>query len=89
MGTTKHAAILCLAAAAAPAAADDHAPSSLRMRELSPALTRWNPSRIGRRVAQVPPAPPAPTASSPAPTASPPAKLTEDETAKLAEDGKT
>jgi outer membrane receptor protein involved in Fe transport len=108
MGTTKHAAILCLAAAVAPAAAEDHAPRSLRMRELSPALTRWSPSRIGRRVAQVPPAPTpdpspgdapaapppvpapvAPTASSPAPAASPPAKLTEDESAKLAEDGKT
>jgi len=45
MGMTKHAAILCLAAAAvpadaAPAAADDHAPSSLRMRESPRTHTR-------------------------------------------------
>jgi outer membrane receptor protein involved in Fe transport len=36
MGMTKHAAILCLAAVAAPAAADDRAPSSLRMRDAPP-----------------------------------------------------
>ena len=52
---TKHAAILCLAAAAAPAAADDRAPSSLRMRAPRAAHTRWNPIQFGRRVAQVPP----------------------------------
>lgn len=51
----KHAAILCLVAAAAPAAADDRAPSSLRMREPRAAHTRWNPIRLGRRVAQLPP----------------------------------
>ncbi|HEX8108126.1 MAG TPA: TonB-dependent receptor plug domain-containing protein, partial [Kofleriaceae bacterium] len=34
---TKHAAILCLVAVAAPAAADDHAPSSLQMRAPPPA----------------------------------------------------
>src|SRR5689334_9098024 len=94
MVTTKHAAILCLAAAAAPAMADDHAPSSLRMREPHSARTWWNPIQLGRRVAQLPPdgspsdAPAAP--APPAPTASPPAKLTADEAAALAEeDGKT
>jgi iron complex outermembrane recepter protein len=57
MGVTKHAAILCLAAAAAaPVAADDHAPSSLRMREPPMARTR-SPIPLGRRVAQVPAAP--------------------------------
>jgi len=54
MGTIKYAAILCLAAAA-PATADDHAPSSLRMRAPRPARTRANPIQPGRRVAQVPP----------------------------------
>lgn len=48
MGITKHAAILCLVAAA-PAAADDRAPRSLHMRE-----TRWRP-RLPGRVAQVQP----------------------------------
>ncbi|HEX3761226.1 MAG TPA: TonB-dependent receptor [Kofleriaceae bacterium] len=51
---TKHAAILCLVAAAAPAAADDHAPSSLRMRE-PPAPRALGPIPLGRRVAQAPP----------------------------------
>jgi outer membrane receptor protein involved in Fe transport len=57
MRTTKQATILCLAAAAAaiPAAADDHVPRSLRMREPRPARTRWNQTPLGRRVAQVPP----------------------------------
>src|SRR6266699_2384916 len=55
MRTPKQAAILCLAVAAVPAAAaDDHAPSSLRMREPGPARTRWNIPR-GQRVAQAPP----------------------------------
>src|SRR5215510_2905950 len=98
MGMTKHAAILCLVAAAAPAAADDHAPSSLRMREPRPARTRWNPIQLGRRVAQLPPdgapsdapAAPPPVPAPPVPAASPPAKLTNDERATLAqEDGKT
>jgi iron complex outermembrane recepter protein len=134
---TKHVAILCLAAAtAAPAAADDHAPSSLRMRERRPARSGWNPIPPGRRVAQLPPdgapgdapdvpppmppdgsptpsdtptttapdapatttpdgAPPAPPDAPPpvklppAPLARPPARLTDEEIAKLAEDGKT
>jgi iron complex outermembrane recepter protein len=55
MGMTKYTAILCLAAVAAPAAADDHAPSSLRMRELGPARAAWSRVLLGRRVAQVPP----------------------------------
>jgi iron complex outermembrane receptor protein len=57
MRTTKYAAILCLgtAAAAIPAAADDHTPSSLRMREPRSARPRWNAIPLGRRVAQVPP----------------------------------
>src|SRR5262245_44833830 len=57
MRTTKHAAILCLGAAAAvvPAAADDHTPRSLRMREPRSARPRWNAIPLGRRVAQVPP----------------------------------
>jgi outer membrane receptor protein involved in Fe transport len=54
MGTTKCAGILCLAAVAAPAAADDRAPSTLRMRE--PAIrTRSTPPPVGPRVAQRPP----------------------------------
>ena len=81
----KHAAILCLAATAAPAVADDHAPSSLRMREPRPAHTRRSPVQLGPRVAQLspdappgdapdpPPPPPPPT---PAPTATPPPVLT-------------
>lgn len=74
---TKHAAILCLAAAAAPAAADDHVPSSLQMREPRPARTRGNPIRLGRRVAQLPPdaAPgdaPAPPPPGDAPASPPP-----------------
>jgi len=100
---TKHAAILCLAAAAvpadaAPAAADDHAPSSLRMRESPRTHTMSNPVQLGRRVAQLagdaspsdPPAPPPPAPAPPAPVSSPPAKLTDEELAALAGDaGKT
>jgi iron complex outermembrane receptor protein len=57
MGTTKCAAILLLAVVAAPAAADERAPSSLRMRD--PATrTRSAPLPVGRRVAQRPPDPP-------------------------------
>src|SRR4051812_28495709 len=52
MGMTKRLAILCLAAVAVPAAADDHAPSSLHMREPPP---RPGPIPLGRRVAQRPP----------------------------------
>jgi outer membrane receptor protein involved in Fe transport len=103
MGMTKHAAILCLAAAAvpadaAPATADDHAPSSLRMRESPRTHTRSNPVQLGRRVAQLaadaspsdPPAPPPPAPAPPAPVNSPPAKLTDEELAALAGDaGKT
>lgn len=108
MGLTKHAVILCVAAVAVPAAADDRAPSSLRMREPPAARTRSTPIPPGRRVAQVPPdgspgdppadssaapspgdAPAAPPPTPPAPSASPPAKLTRDEGATLAEDGKT
>src|SRR6185436_2167300 len=57
MRTTKQAAILCLGAAfaAVPAAADDHAPGSLRMREPRSVRPRWNALPLGRRVAQVPP----------------------------------
>src|SRR5678815_5952104 len=57
MRTTKQAAILCLGAAAAavPAAADDHTPASLRMREPRSVRPRWNAIPLGRRVAQVPP----------------------------------
>jgi iron complex outermembrane receptor protein len=54
MGRTKHAAILCLAAVAAPAAADDRAPSSLRMRAPA-ARPRGAPIPIAQRVAQQPP----------------------------------
>ena len=56
---TKYAATLLLAAVAAPAAADEGAPSSLRMRE--PAATRTRSTSlpaslpVGRRVAQRPP----------------------------------
>jgi len=73
MGLTTWAVILCLAVAAAPSAADDHAPRSLRMRASRP--TRAIP--LGRRVAQAPPdgepgdppADPAPTPpADPAPT---------------------
>jgi len=55
---TNYAALLCLAVAAGatvPAAADDHAPSSLRMREPPPAHPRGNRTQLGRRVAQLPP----------------------------------
>jgi iron complex outermembrane recepter protein len=75
MAMTKRAAILCLAAIAVPAAADDHAPSSLRMRE-PPAHTRLVPIPRGRRVAQRPPDPPPGDAPAPssgdAPAAPPP-----------------
>jgi iron complex outermembrane recepter protein len=66
---TKHAVILCIAAAAAPAAADDHAPSSLRMRDPGALRTRPSPALLGRRVAQLPPAPEPedPAASRPVP----------------------
>ena len=74
---TMRAAILCLAAVAAtPAVADDHAPSSLRMREPRPARTRWTPLRLGPRVAQRAPGdPPAPSGDPPAtaPSGDPPA----------------
>ncbi|HEY6180339.1 MAG TPA: TonB-dependent receptor [Kofleriaceae bacterium] len=65
MGTTKHAAILCLAAtaAAAPAASDDHAPRTLRMRERP--RTRLSPIPLGRRVAQIPDSPPGDPANPP------------------------
>ncbi len=85
---TKHAAILCLAAVAAPAAADDRAPSSLRMRE--PAT---------RRVAQRPPDgspgdPPDPPAPGDAPSpptseAKSPASPSDDGAAPTGDDGKT
>ena len=68
---TKHAAILCLAAAAAsPAAADDQAPSSLRMRAPRP-RTRWIPIQPGRRVAQVPSDPSPDDAPAPPPDDAP------------------
>jgi iron complex outermembrane recepter protein len=75
MGMTKRAAILCLAAVAAPAAAD-RAPGSLRMREAPPAPTR-SPIPLGRRVAQRPPDgspgdPPADPPPGDAPAAPPP-----------------
>jgi outer membrane receptor protein involved in Fe transport len=67
MDMMKHAAILCLAFAV-PAAADDHAPRSLRMR--APPRTP-GPMALGRRVAQRPPD--APSADPPdAPPADPP-----------------
>ena len=88
MRTTNRVAIMCLAAAVAavPAAADEHVPGSLRMREPRPARARWSAIPLGRRVAQAPigstpappadptPAPPAdspPPASAPAPPAAP------------------
>jgi iron complex outermembrane recepter protein len=78
---TKRAAILCLAAAATPAAADDRAPSSLRMREPRPADAAWRPLQLGRRVAQLP-------ADEPPDDA--PARRTDDEVAAHPEeDGKT
>jgi outer membrane receptor protein involved in Fe transport len=72
MGITRYAAILCLAAAAAPAAADDRAPHSLRMRSPRAAHPPTSPVPISRRVAQLPPdgAPGDPPAS-PAPGAPP------------------
>src|SRR6185295_6967956 len=85
MDTTKHAAILCIAAAAAaaPAAADAGVPSSLRMRDPRPARSRWSPPLLGRSVAQRPadgspddppadPSPAPPAESSPIPPPSPP-----------------
>ncbi|HEX3761227.1 MAG TPA: TonB-dependent receptor [Kofleriaceae bacterium] len=78
MGTTKLAAILCLAAIAGPAAADDRAPGTLRMRE--PA---------GRRVAQrAPDGAPTDPPGDPAPSASPrpPAG---DSAASASDNGKT
>ncbi|HEU4730917.1 MAG TPA: TonB-dependent receptor [Kofleriaceae bacterium] len=94
---TKHAAILCLVATASPAAADDHAPSSLQMREPRPARTRWSPVPLGRRVAQLPPDAPTDAAPAeppaPAPPAAaepPPARRADDEGATPgADDGKT
>src|SRR5258705_4312191 len=57
MGTAKYVTIACLAVAGAPVAADDHAPTSLRMRAPSPGA----PEPTGlplRRVAAAPdPAP--------------------------------
>jgi outer membrane receptor protein involved in Fe transport len=54
--------------AAAPAAADDHMPSSLRMRAPRPARTRWSALPLARRVAQVPPdGPPGDAPDDPAP----------------------
>jgi outer membrane receptor protein involved in Fe transport len=64
MGMTKHAAILCLWAVAVPAAADDRAPSSLRMREPA-ARTRLAPLPLDRRVAQRPPDEPSGEPSAP------------------------
>jgi iron complex outermembrane recepter protein len=74
MGTTKLAALLCIVATAAPAVADDGAPTSLRMRELRPARSWLHPTLLGRRVAQAPtdgspgdaPTPPAPPDEPPA-----------------------
>jgi iron complex outermembrane receptor protein len=103
MGTTNHVTILCLVAAvtsafAVPAAADDHAPISLRMREPRPVGLRSPTSPPVRRVAQVPPdgspgdapAAPSPVPAPPAPPPSPPGKLTrEDRPTPVEEDGKT
>jgi outer membrane receptor protein involved in Fe transport len=90
MATTRHAVVLCLAMAAGPATADDHAPSSLRMRP------------TGVRVAQLPPAPPSgapPVTASPAdpassdilaaPAVSAPSTLPATPAPTLPEDGKT
>jgi iron complex outermembrane receptor protein len=68
MRTTNRVATLCLAAAVAavPAAADEHVPGSLRMRDPRPARARWSAIPLGRRVAQ------APIGSTPAPPADPP-----------------
>ncbi len=76
---TKHAAILCLVAVAAPASADDHAPSSLRMREPRLARTRLSPIQPGRRVAQAASdAPPDDAPSAPPPDDAPPASSPSD-----------
>jgi len=63
----------------APVAADNNAPSSLRMRERKPGGARWSPLRWARRVAQAQPAGGDPAASATpaadpaAPAAEPPA----------------
>src|SRR5262245_11927701 len=75
MDPAKQLAIVCLAAATAavPAAADDHVPSSLHMREPRP---RRNPGEASRRVAQVPPdAAPAEPSTPPAAPSKTPAPL--------------
>src|SRR5262245_1041512 len=54
MRARKRATILCLAAAAVPAAADDGVLRSLRMREPRPVQARWNAIPPGQRVAQLP-----------------------------------
>src|SRR5262245_60451745 len=95
MLTAKQFATLCLAAAVAgPAAADDRAPGSLRMRDPRPARTGRSATPLGRRVAQVPPdgspgAPPdpPPPPPAPAPPASSPTPTPESAT-PLEEDGK-
>jgi iron complex outermembrane recepter protein len=78
MPTTNRVATLWLAAAVAavPAAADEHVPGSLHMREPRPARARWSAIPLGRRVAQAPsgstPAPPADPTPAPAPPADSP-----------------
>jgi outer membrane receptor protein involved in Fe transport len=87
MRTTNRVATLWLVAAVAavPAAADEHVPGSLRMREPRPVRARWTAIPLGRRVAQAPagstPAPPAdptpaPPADSPPPAPAQPADPT-------------
>ena len=76
MGTTQLAAILCLAALAGPAAADDRTPGTLRMREPAP-RSRWSPiPRVAQRTPDGAPGDPAPgdapaPPDAPAPTAPP------------------
>jgi outer membrane receptor protein involved in Fe transport len=84
MGMTKHAAILWVVVAAAPAAAENHAPRSLHMRAPRPP----GPAPLGRRVAQVPDA--LPPSDPPVPPPPPPPLGSEPRAAVAAahEDGK-
>jgi outer membrane receptor protein involved in Fe transport len=80
MATAKYVMVACLAAGA-PVAADDHAPTSLRMREPSPGA-REPTSLPLRRVAAGPD--PAPAAD-----ATPPTAPSNDDSAPPSDDGKT
>jgi iron complex outermembrane receptor protein len=81
MGTAKYVMIACLAVEGAPVAADDHAPTSLRMREPPPGA--HEPTGLPlRRVAAAPD-------PAPAPNAAPPTAPSNDDSAASSDDGKT